>query len=261
MTERSSVPRLVHLALAAVAACALSLSAAVADAAAITINGTVRCPSGTPVVGVWVQSSGGGSGFADRRAYPTNPSISGYKAAVNPGKVELHVGCGGEESDWDSDQWTPGFTVSASRKLNATCKGPAGTFKRRTCAFPARPKLEDPGINTFDEGFCTWYAADRWRKATRKYPTWSGNAWEWDDNAEDQGWTVTKAPAPRSVVVFEPGVQRASGLGHVAWVESISYRSNGWYLNVKEMNFPTFDVVSSRSVKHVPKMRYIWAPN
>jgi len=232
-----------------------------ASAAAITISGTVRCPSGAAVVGIWVQSSGGGSRFASRWGYPGNAAVAGYSASVNSGAVELHVGCGGSPSNWASDQWTPRLTASASRNLNATCSGAAGTFGRIACSLPARPNLTAPSINTFAEGNCTWYAADKWRRATGKYPSWSGDAKYWNERAAAQHWTVTGAPAPRSVVVFEPGVQGASKIyGHVAWVNSISYRSDGWYVNVTEMNFTGSGQISSRTVKNVSGMSYIWAP-
>jgi surface antigen len=259
MTERSGSSYLVRIALAALAMLALALPAA-ADAA-VTVSGTVRCATGAKVVGVWVQSSGGGSRFAERWGFPGNVSVNGYRATVNSGSVELHVGCGGEPSKWASDQWTPKVTVSASRNLNATCSGAAGTFARVTCSFPARPNLTAPSTNTFAAGYCTWYAADKWRKATGKYPSWSGDAKYWNERAAAQHWTVIGIPAPRSVVVFEPGVQGANKTyGHVAWVNSVSYRSDGWYVNISEMNFAGFNVVSTRTVKHVSGMNYIWAP-
>jgi len=255
------MPRRAALGLVASFVLALAASSLPADAAAtITISGTVRCPSGAKVVGVWVQSSGGGSRFASRWGYPGNATVSGYAAAVNPGSIELHVGCGGSEASWASDQWTPKVTASAGRNLNAICSGPAGTSRKVACAFPARPNLAAPSTNTFYAGNCTRYAADQWKKATGKFPSWRENAQYWNDNAARQGWTVTGAPAPRSVVVFEPGVQGASKDGHVAWVNSISYRSDGWYLNVTEMNFAIRGGISSRTVKHVTGMNYIWAP-
>lgn len=261
MQARVSMRRRAALGFVATFVLAIVASSLPANAAAaITISGTVRCPAGAKVVGVWVQSSGGGSRFATRWGFPGYATVNGYSASVNPGTVELHVGCGGSEASWGSDQWTPRTAASASRNLNATCSGPAGTFRRVACAFPARPALSAPTRNMFAAGNCTWYAAEKWRAATGKFPSWSGNAKYWNNNAAPQGWTVTGAPAPRSVVVFEPGVQGASSAGHVAWVSSISYRSDGWYLNVSEMNFKGFNVVSSRTVKHVSGMSYIWAP-
>lgn len=240
--------------LACIVSSALLSQASPAQAASVTVSGTVRCPSGAAVAGVWVQSTGGGSKFASRWAQPGAATVNGYSATVNSGMVELHVGCGGTSSSWGSDQWTPRISVSSSRNLNARCSG------RVTCAFPARPNTTEKG-NTFYAGNCTWYAAVKWRAATGRYPSWYGNAKYWNDNAGAQGWTVLGAPAPRSVVVFEPGVQGAHpSAGHVAWVNSISYRSDGWYLNVSEMNFKGSGVISTRTVKHVSGMSYIWAP-
>ncbi len=245
-----------------IAACtALALvTAAPASAATVTVSGTVRCMTGAKVVGVWVQSTGGGSKFATRWAQPGAGSVSGYSAKVNSGSVELHVGCGGETSEWDSDQWTPRARISSSRGLNALCSGRAGTFRRVTCAFPARPN-STVKPNGFVGGNCTWYAAEKWRGATARNPSWRGNALEWNDNAAAERWTVLGTPAPRSVVVFEPGIQKAHKIyGHVAWVQSVTYRPDGWYVNIAEMNFIGFNRTSTRTVKHVPGMSYIWAP-
>lgn len=227
----------------------------------VNVSGTVRCLTGAPVVGVWVQSSGGGSKFASRWGLPGAASVSGYNATVNSGSVELHVGCGGTPAKWDSDQWTPKVAVSASRNINAGCNGAKGSFRRVTCALPARPSVAATSTNGFTPKNCTWYAAEKWRSATGKYPSWSGNAKEWNEHATAQKWTVTTVPAPRSVVVFEPGIQGAhKTLGHVAWVNSVSYKSDGWYVNVTEMNFTGSGAISTRTVKNVAGMNYIWAP-
>lgn len=212
------------------------------------------------MVGVWVQSTGGGSRFAKREPATGASTMSTYSARVNSGAVELHVGCGGKEANWASDQWTPRITVSKSRAVNAICKGRAGTFRRVTCAFPAKPNRTAPTTNGFAKDNCTKYAADKWRAATGRFPSWRGNALAWNENAAAHSWTVVSTPAPRSVVVFEPGVQGSHPkYGHVAWVESVRRRSDGWYLSVTEMNFPVLGRITSRSVKHVRGMSYIWA--
>jgi surface antigen len=242
-------------------AAALTLAlAAPGNAASVTVSGTVRCMTGAKVVGVWVQSTGGGSKFASRWAQPRAASVNGYSARVNSGSIELHVGCGGSTSEWDSDQWTPRARITSSRGLNALCSGRAGVFRKVTCAFPARPN-STARPNLFDGGNCTWYAAEKWRGASSRNPSWSGNALEWNENAAAQRWTVVGTPAPRSVVVFEPNIQGAhKTYGHVAWVHSVTYRSDGWYVNISEMNFTGFGRTSTRTVKHVPGMSYIWAP-
>lgn len=225
------------------------------------MSGTVVCPSGAPVVGVWVQSTGGGSKFAARAPSKGGTTMSIYSARVNSGAVELHVGCGGTPAKWASDQWTPRITVSRSRSVNAICKGRAGTFRRISCSLPARPKIAAPPTNGFAKGNCTQYAADKWRAATGRFPSWRGDALAWNENAAAHRWTVVTKPAARSVVVFEPGVQRSSPkYGHVAWVESVARRSGAWYVTITEMNFRALGQRTSRTVKHVSGMSYIWAP-
>lgn len=243
-----------------VAAIGLLLPTASAGAKSVTVSGVVRCPANAPVVGVWVKSSGGGSKFASLFIKAGKARSNGYSAKVGSGKVELHVGCGGSAESWDSDQWTKKMSISKSRALNAICGGDAGTFGKVTCSFPARPnKIDRP--NTFAAGNCTWYAAEKWRGASGRNPSWMGNAKDWNNNASKERWTVLSTPAPRSVVVFEPGVQKADEeAGHVAWVKSVEYKNGSWYLNVSEMNFVAPGAVTPRTVKHVAGMSYIWAP-
>lgn len=163
-----------------------------AQATAVTVKGTVWCKTGD-VVGVWVQSTGGGSKFASRWALPGNARVSGYQATVNSGQVELHVGCGGSPSRWASDQYTTRATVGANRILNAYCTGAAGTFRQVTCSFPPRPNLTPVPSWWYPAGQCTYWAANQWKAATGKLPSWKGNAKDWDDNAAAQKWRVTGA--------------------------------------------------------------------
>ncbi|MFV2022264.1 hypothetical protein [Micromonospora sp. LOL_023] len=60
----------------------------------------VFCTSGNPVVGVWIESRSGGSGFAQR-------SDSGSTAVVRytfrqrfADAYQAHVGCGGNQQQW-----------------------------------------------------------------------------------------------------------------------------------------------------------------
>ena len=157
--------------------------------------------------------------------------------------------------------------MGANRILNAYCTGAAGTFRQVTCSFPPRPNLTPVPSWWYPAGQCTYWAANQWKAATGKLPSWKGNAKDWDDNAAAQKWRVTGAPAPRSVVVWEKGVTgniNYGSLGHVAWVESISYRSDGWYLTVTEMNVRRGTAIAGGArrsvVKHASGMDYIHAP-
>jgi surface antigen len=86
----------------------------------------------------------------------------------------------------------------------------------------------DPNAAYF--GYCTWYAQYR-RQDERLINL--GNAGQWAFNAPSHGLRSGTAPAVGATVVFQPGVEGASGLGHVAHVEAVY--SGGWFL-ISEMN-------------------------
>src|SRR4051812_32220503 len=85
--------------------------------------------------------------------------------------------------------------------------------------------------NNATPGQCTDGALQKWFQASGSYPAVSGDAKDWPASARATGWTVVDDPQPHSLVVFQPGVQGASGDGHVAWVNSISRRADGLYMN------------------------------
>jgi surface antigen len=112
-------------------------------------------------------------------------------------------------------------------------------------------------------GQCTDGALQKWFQASGSYPAVSGNAKDWPATARATGWTVVDDPQPRSLVVFQPGVQGASGDGHVAWVNSTSRRADGLYMNITEMNNAQHGgpgAWNTRDVKDVPNMAYILLP-
>lgn len=80
-------------------------------------------------------------------------------------------------------------------------------------------------------GWCTWYAAYRHQNEPLMQ---LGNAASWAWNAPRYGLRTGSWPAAGATVVFQPGVQGASGLGHVGHVERVY--SNGWFL-ISEMSF------------------------
>src|SRR5690349_6350669 len=70
-------------------------------AAATTVSGTVMCVTQRGVVGVWIQAESGGSGWA------TRTNINGYTQSYryslpNGGRYQVHVGCGGSPSAWQT---------------------------------------------------------------------------------------------------------------------------------------------------------------
>lgn len=85
-------------------------------------------------------------------------------------------------------------------------------------------------------GVCTYWANSRYHTLTGNWVTWTGNAYQWAQGARLAGWHVSQTPHAYSIIVLGPGVQGASGYGHVAVVESVSgnvaHTSNmNWYAN------------------------------
>ena len=67
----------------------------------------------------------------------------------------------------------------------------------------------------FAYGFCTYYVA------TRRCVPWLGNARDWYSAAAAMGYKEGRLPVAGAIVVFRPGVDGVSSLGHVAYVEAV----------------------------------------
>jgi surface antigen len=87
--------------------------------------------------------------------------------------------------------------------------------------------------NHFSYGQCTWYVA------SRRCVPWLGNARDWYNAAANYGYPEGHTPRVGAVVVFWPGGDGASWVGHVAYVEAVGPAagvSAGWF-KLSEMNF------------------------
>lgn len=86
--------------------------------------------------------------------------------------------------------------------------------------------------NSWEYGSCTWWA---WY-TRRDEPQLAslGYASGWIGAARARGMSVGYSPAVGATVVFQPGVQGASGDGHVGHV--VALLSDGWFV-MSEMNF------------------------
>ena len=94
----------------------------------------------------------------------------------------------------------------------------------------------NPGsrANGYPYGWCTYYVA------TRRYiPSSWGNARSWLSSAKQAGHSTGSEPVAGAVVVTSE-----SGLGHVAYVESV----NGSSITISEMNYEGWGVVSRRII-------------
>jgi len=72
-----------------------------------------------------------------------------------------------------------------------------------------------PCGNHFAYGQCTWYVA------SRRCVPWLGNADQWYNNAAAMGYKEGHTPVVGAIVVFWPGGDGASRVGHVAYVEAV----------------------------------------
>ena len=203
----------------------------------IAVTGSVQCTSGKPVEGVWVNSSGGGSGWAGHLTgrdatvwYFRYPAAHGTFSTTPGSTISIHVGCGGTTGQWASDNWTDGVAASSSGNLvlNAySCHPPnwvSGKTVRGACSLPPMGAHGATSPNPGVRGNCTCGAAYFWKKnggIDATYPVWGGNAGVWASNAKAKGWTVANYPAQHAVLVH-PTSGTDANPGHVGWVTSVN---------------------------------------
>ncbi len=101
-----------------------------------------------------------------------------------------------------------------------------------------------PCGNHFAYGYCTWYVA------TRRCVPWLGNAKDWYGAAAGMGYKEGGLPVPGAIVVFRPGVDGVSSLGHVAYVEAVGPAEGipAGSFKLSEMNFAGWNVVDYRVI-------------
>ncbi len=95
--------------------------------------------------------------------------------------------------------------------------------------------------NTYDYGFCTFWAAGRREEVGLPIPNNWGDAHTWDDGAILAGYTVDHTPGLYAIMQTDAGE-----LGHVAFVEEVGL-DGSW--KVSEMNVVGWDILSSRTFK------------
>jgi surface antigen len=94
----------------------------------------------------------------------------------------------------------------------------------------------------FAYGFCTYYVA------TRRCVPWLGNAKDWYSAAAAMGYKEGRVPVAGAIVVFRPGVNGVSWLGHVAYVEAVGPAQGipAGAFKLSEMNFAGWNRVDYR---------------
>ena len=129
---------------------------------------------------------------------------------------------------------------------------------------PARATGRKSQENTAPLGSPLWGALEKWFQVSQRqfYPALSGAPRDLANAARAAGWTVVERPEPRSIVVFQPGVDGAPPSGHVAWVDTSAKRRDGQYIGITEVhgNGDGLNTWTSRQVKDLPGMSYILLP-
>lgn len=91
--------------------------------------------------------------------------------------------------------------------------------------------------DAFPVGQCTYGADLYYHQLAGIWVPWGGDAWTWAAGARAYGWNVSSTPIVPSIIVLQPFVQGASGLGHVAVVVKINSDGSvlamnmNWYAN------------------------------
>lgn len=121
-------------------------------------------------------------------------------------------------------------------------------------SFSVQDYYGDPFGGSF--GQCTWWAQHK--RPDHDYKG-MGDAWAWLYSAPQRGYKVSTTPTVNATVIFEPGVESASGIGHVAHVEQLL--PGGWIL-ISEMNFfwnnGGWGRVDYRYITAGPGVYFIW---
>lgn len=100
----------------------------------------------------------------------------------------------------------------------------SGTSNQSYPGLPTAPPsiTGNSGYDGFTYGQCTYWADLRYHQLTGYWVPWGGDAYAWAYGARASGWIVSSSPHVPSIIVLGPGVQGASGFGHVAVVERIN---------------------------------------
>jgi surface antigen len=126
---------------------------------------------------------------------------------------------------------------------------------------PLSPPIAGGGLNRFAFGECTYWADLRYHQLTGYWVPWLGNAYQWAAGAAASGWVVSSTPRVPSIIVLQPGVQGAFGVGHVAVVERINSDGSVYTSNMNMYsNGGGWDIVSYATFTPGPGVSFVWYP-
>ncbi len=134
----------------------------------------------------------------------------------------------------------------------------------QTPGGPARATGRKTDTNTAAPGSAAWGALEKWFQVSRRQfdPDIDGLPKDLPNAARAAGWTVVDRPEPRSIVVFQPGVEGAPASGHIAWVDTVADRRDGRYISITEAHGNGDGITrwTSRQVKGRNGMTFVLLP-
>lgn len=146
-------------------------------------------------------------------------------------------------------------TTSAKAASKATMSAKAASKATSKAAPKAttsnKPATSTGGINPYPWGQCTWYA--RARGGSKLNGLGMARDWAW--KARAKGLSVGTTPRAGSTAVFLPGVQSASSMGHLAYVEKVY--ANGTFL-VSDMNWSGVGVITTHVMRSGAGVYFIY---
>ena len=109
-----------------------------------------------------------------------------------------------------------------------------------------KPFTETSGTSPYPHGQCTWYVYHRMNQFDSSISGDLGDAHNWNNRAESEGYTVTYTPKNHTAVVFEAGQLGAdTQYGHVAFVEKVNDDGS---IVISESNVKGLGVISFRTI-------------
>jgi hypothetical protein len=105
--------------------------------------------------------------------------------------------------------------------------------------------------NIYPPGQCTWWCAEVEPWCLRYGNL--GNAESWAGNWGAHGGSLSRSPKVSDVACFQPGVDGALGLGHVAVVIGVGANT----FTVTEMHAPRLGVVDTRTYALMPGISFL----
>lgn len=119
-------------------------------------------------------------------------------------------------------------------------------FSQDTSGDGYKPFSETTTHSPYPHGQCTWYVYNRMAQFDKYIAGDLGDARNWNNRAETQGFKVSSKPITHSAVVFEAGQQGVDQkYGHVAFVEKVN---NDGSIVVSESNVKGLGIISFRTI-------------